>query len=80
MSNLIINTTPLGMFPDIDSFPDINYDALTKSHILFDLVYNPEMTKFLLKGKERGCRVKGGIEMLHLQAERSWIIWNDPDI
>jgi shikimate dehydrogenase len=79
-NNLIINTTPLGMFPDIESYPDINYDALTGNHILFDLVYNPEMTKFLSKGKERGCVVKGGLEMLYLQAERSWMIWNDPDI
>jgi shikimate dehydrogenase len=79
-NDLIINTTPLGMFPDIDSFPDINYDALTRNHILFDLVYNPEMTKFMQKGMERGCTVTGGIEMLHLQAERSWMIWNDRDI
>jgi shikimate dehydrogenase len=79
-NDLIINTTPLGMFPDIDSFPDINYNALTSKHILFDLVYNPEMTKFMQKGKEMGCTVTGGIEMLHLQAERSWLIWNDRDI
>jgi len=79
-NELIINTTPLGMFPDIDSSPDINYNALTDKHILFDLVYNPEMTKFLQKGKERGCTVKSGLEMLHLQADRSWMIWNDPEI
>jgi shikimate dehydrogenase len=79
-SNLIINTTPLGMFPDIDSYPGINYDVLSKKHVLYDLVYNPEMTKFLIKGKERGCTVIGGLRMLHLQAERSWSIWNDPDL
>ncbi len=78
-NKLIINTTPLGMFPDIDSCPDIEYDALTDKHILFDLVYNPEMTKFLQRGKDRGCKVKSGLEMLYLQAERSWMIWNDPD-
>jgi shikimate dehydrogenase len=79
-NNLIINTTPLGMFPEIDSCPDINYNALTDRHILYDLVYNPGMTKFLMKGKERGCTVTGGLKMLHLQAERSWSIWNDRSI
>ncbi|MGD0582170.1 MAG: shikimate dehydrogenase [Bacteroidales bacterium] len=79
-NNLIINTTPLGMFPNIKSYPDINYNALTERHILYDLVYNPGLTKFLAKGKERGCTVTGGLKMLYLQAERSWNIWNDPGI
>ncbi len=76
--NLIINTTPLGMYPETDKCPDIEYKSLTPDHILFDLVYNPEITLFLKKGMEKSCSVKGGLEMLHLQAERSWEIWNDP--
>jgi shikimate dehydrogenase len=79
-NQLIINTTPLGMFPGVDSKPDLNYNCLTTSHILFDLVYNPALTTFLKNGKERGCKIIGGLEMLYLQAEKSWEIWNDPDI
>ncbi len=74
---LIINTTPLGMYPDIESKPDIPYNQLTPEHILFDLVYNPEETSFLKIGKERGCTIMGGLQMLYSQAERSWEIWND---
>ena len=74
---LIVNTTPLGMFPDIESKPDINYNMLSEKHILFDLVYNPELTSFLKMGKERGCTTISGIKMLWSQAERSWEIWND---
>jgi shikimate dehydrogenase len=79
-NKLIVNTTPLGMFPDIESFPDIDYSALNENHILYDLVYNPEMTSFLKKGKERGCTIVSGIKMLHLQAEKSWEIWNDDSL
>ena len=75
-NRLIINTTPLGMYPDTGSKPDLNYDLLGSSHILFDLVYNPEITSFLKMGKERGCTILSGIKMLHSQAERSWEIWN----
>jgi shikimate dehydrogenase len=75
-STLIINTTPLGMYPDIESCPDINYSVLTEKHILYDLVYNPEKTKFMRKGEEQGCTVVGGLRMLHLQAEKAWEIWN----
>lgn len=75
-TELIVNTTPLGMFPDTESWPDIDYDLLDKKHILFDLVYNPEITSFLKMGQERGCRIISGIRMLHSQAERSWEIWN----
>ncbi len=74
---LIINTTPLGMFPDIESKPDINYNLLSEKHILFDLVYNPEITSFLKMGKERGCKTISGLKMLWSQAERSWEIWNN---
>lgn len=73
---LIINTTPLGMAPDIETFPILPYEYLTSRHLLYDLVYNPERTAFLTKGARRGCPVKNGLEMLHLQAERSWAIWN----
>jgi shikimate dehydrogenase len=76
-TQLIINTTPLGMYPDTDSKPDLKYDLLGNKHILLDLVYNPEITAFLKMGKERGCAVLSGIKMLHSQAERSWEIWNN---
>ncbi len=76
-TRLIVNTTPVGMFPDIEGKPDIHYDLLTRDHILFDLVYNPEKTAFLKAGEERGCRTLNGLKMLHSQAERSWEIWND---
>jgi shikimate dehydrogenase len=76
-SGLIINTTPLGMYPDIDSRPDINYSQLNEKHTLFDLVYNPEITAFLRSGLERGCKIITGLKMLHSQAERAWQIWND---
>lgn len=79
-NQLIVNTTPLGMFPDIDSKPDINYRLLTPDHILFDLVYNPEDTSFLKMGAEHGCRTISGLKMLYSQAERSWEIWNDDKI
>jgi shikimate dehydrogenase len=75
-TQLIINTTPLGMHPDTESKPDLNYDLLDNSHILFDLVYNPEITSFLKKGEERGCTILTGLKMLYSQAERSWEIWN----
>ncbi len=74
--HLIINTTPLGTFPDNDTFPDIRYDFLTSEHFLFDLVYNPEETTFMRKGKQHGAKVKNGYEMLVYQAERSWELWN----
>lgn len=74
---LIINTTPLGMYPRITEKPDIPYEAIGKNHLLFDLVYNPEMTAFLDEGRKRGARVENGYRMLCLQAERSWQIWNN---
>lgn len=79
-SHLIINTTPLGMFPDITGKPDIRYELLDEKHILFDLVYNPEITSFLKMGQERGCTILSGIRMLHSQAEKSWEIWNNEDL
>lgn len=73
---LIINTTPLGTAPDIEKCPDIPYELLTSKHLLYDLVYNPPETEFLKRGKEKGASIKNGLEMLHLQAEKSWEIWN----
>lgn len=75
-ASVIVNATSLGMFPDIGGFPEINYSVLTNNHILYDLVYNPEMTSFLKKGKDQGCTIISGIKMLHFQAEKSWEIWN----
>lgn len=73
---LIINTTPLGMHPNVDSKPDLPYNRLGSEHYLFDLVYNPEVTAFLEAGIDAGASTKNGLEMLHLQAEKSWEIWN----
>jgi shikimate dehydrogenase len=74
---LIINTTPLGMFPSVDSCPDIPYQFLSADHYLFDLVYNPPQTLFLKKGSEKGAITKNGSDMLIIQAEESWKIWNE---
>lgn len=74
--DLIINTTPLGMSPEVDSMPPLPYEGLDSDHLLFDLVYNPEETAFLREGKTRGCQIINGLEMLYLQAERSWSIWS----
>lgn len=73
---LIVNTTPLGMSPKLDTCPPLDYEALGKGHLLFDLVYNPAMTRFLQEGADRGALVKNGLEMLHLQAEAAWKVWN----
>ncbi|MES2417432.1 MAG: shikimate dehydrogenase [Bacteroidota bacterium] len=73
---LLINTTPLGMLPNTETCPLIPYQHLSKEHLAYDLVYNPEETLFLKKAKMHGARVKNGLEMLILQAERSWYIWN----
>lgn len=73
---LLINTTPLGMSPDTDSYPDIDYAQLTHRHFCYDLVYNPEVTAFMRKAKAQGAMTKNGLEMLYLQAEKSWEFWN----
>jgi shikimate dehydrogenase len=73
---LIINTTPIGMSPNVEECPPIPYEAITDDHLLYDLIYNPEQTLFLRKGKEKGATTKNGYEMLLLQAEKSWEIWN----
>lgn len=74
--HLIINTTPLGMYPLTESCPDILYEYLTKQHLLFDCIYNPSKTLFLQKGEEQGATIKNGLEMLQIQAEKAWGIWN----
>lgn len=73
---IIINTTPVGMYPKEDHCPDIPYESIDERHLLFDLVYNPAQTLFLRKGAERGATIKNGEDMLLLQAEESWKIWN----
>jgi shikimate dehydrogenase len=72
---IIVNCTPLGTFPDISDCPNIPYDGITKHHILFDLIYNPEETTFLKLGKQNGAVTTNGLNMLELQAEKSWSIW-----
>ena len=74
---LIINTTPLGMFPGIEKYPEIPYQFLSKKHKLFDLIYNPAQTAFLKKGNEAGAMIQNGLSMLHFQAEESWKIWQE---
>ncbi len=76
---LIINTTPLGMSPNIHTFPQLPYAALGPQHLLYDLVYNPPQTIFLQKGEDAGTTIINGLEMLHLQAEKSWEIWKSQD-
>jgi len=76
--SIIINTTPVGTYPAMNDSPLIPYDLITKQHYLFDVVYNPGESVFLAKGKEKGARIKNGYEMLEIQAEESWKIWNRP--
>lgn len=73
---LIVNTTPLGTYPNENNSPQIPYEHLSGNQVLIDLVYNPATTQFLLKGSEQGCTIKNGLEMLYLQAEKAWEIWN----
>ena len=74
---VLVNTTPLGMFPATDTCPEIPYRYLTPEHLLYDLVYNPSETLFMKQGKAQGATVVNGLEMLRQQAEKSWRIWND---
>jgi shikimate dehydrogenase len=73
---LVINTTPLGMSPNEEGLPNLPYQFLTSKHLLYDLIYKPEKTLFLQKGEEQGAAIKNGFEMLVLQAEENWKIWN----
>jgi len=76
-NTILVNCSPLGTSPDIHLFPNIPYSELTEQHLLYDLIYNPSETSFLRLGKEQGAVIKNGLEMLELQAEKSWEIWND---
>ena len=73
---IIVNTTPIGTYPNTEGCPAIPFELITPRHLLFDLVYNPEVTEFLKQGKKHGAIIKNGLEMLHLQALASWEIWN----
>ena len=73
---VIVNATPVGMYPNVDSAPDIPYNLLTDKHLLYDLLYNPDVTLFMQRGKAQGATVKNGLEMLLLQAFHAWAIWN----
>ena len=74
--SIIINTTPLGMYPKTDRFPHLPYNAINSKHLVYDLVYNPEQSTFLRKAKAENAEIKNGKQMLYLQAEKSWKIWN----
>jgi shikimate dehydrogenase len=76
-SNLIINTTPLGMSPNTEAIPPIEFEHVGADHYVYDLIYNPARTMFLQKAEMRGATIKNGLEMLHVQAEKSWKIWNN---
>ena len=79
MCKLIVNCSPVGMFPNLDSAPEIPYEFISKDHFLYDLVYNPAETEFLKRGKEKGAMVMNGMDMLKMQAEEAWRIWNKKD-
>ncbi len=75
--HMIVNTTPLGMYPHVDECPDIPYEALTPEHLCYDLLYNPDITLFMRKAAAHGAETKNGLEMLLLQAFAAWNIWNE---
>jgi shikimate dehydrogenase len=75
-AGLIVNTTPLGMAPNVEAMPSIDYSYLREGQLLFDLVYNPPVTAFLTRGEEHGCQIVNGEEMFLIQAELAWNIWN----
>ena len=79
-NQLIINTTPVGMYPNVNEFPSLPYDAIGPSHFLFDLIYNPDKTVFLKKGEEKKAIIQNGFDMLVYQAEESWKIWNQSQL
>ena len=76
-TDIIVNTTPLGMYPNVDSAPELPYSALSAKHTLFDCVYNPRQTRFLQLGAERGATTIDGLTMFYAQAEAAWKIWNE---
>lgn len=74
--NIIVNASPIGMFPKCDAAPNIPYNLVTEKHLIYDTVYNPIETQFMIESAKQGATVKGGLEMLHLQAIAAWEIWN----
>ncbi len=76
MCKLIVNCSPVGTFPNANAAPEIPYEFITKDHFLYDLVYNPEETEFLKRGKAKGALTLNGLDMLKMQAEAAWRIWN----
>lgn len=79
-TDLIVNTTPLGMFPDIHAAPPLPYNFLNGDHYMFDLIYNPETTEFIKQGLVKGAKVRNGLGMLYKQAELAWNIWQNIDL
>ncbi|TAG56748.1 MAG: shikimate dehydrogenase [Cytophagales bacterium] len=77
LPHLIVNCSPLGTFPNIEECPNIPYHLLSEKNMLFDLVYNPAETLFMKNGKSYGAKTQNGLDMLHLQAEKAWEIWNE---
>lgn len=77
--NVIVNCTPLGMYPNVETCPELPYNAMDNHTILYDLIYNPDETLFMKKGSEYGANTKNGIEMLLLQAFASWEFWHDKE-
>ncbi len=75
-SRLIVNTTPLGMSPNTEAMPAIDFEQIGPEHYVYDLIYNPARTMFLQKAEMRNAKIRNGLEMLHMQAEKSWTIWN----
>jgi shikimate dehydrogenase len=73
---LIVNTTPIGQFPNLSEQPVIPWENVSNQHLIFDLIYNPEQTAFLNSAALKGARIQNGMGMLRLQAEKSWEIWN----
>lgn len=75
--DVIVNCTPLGMYPKTEEFPPIDYNRLTKAQFLYDCIYNPEETVFLRRGRERGCQTQSGMQMLLGQAKAAWMVWSE---
>ena len=75
--NVIVNCTPVGMFPKTEVCPELPYEAIDERNILYDLIYNPDETLFMKRGAQQGAQVKNGLEMLLLQAFASWEFWNE---
>ncbi|MFM6935081.1 MAG: shikimate dehydrogenase family protein, partial [Flavobacteriales bacterium] len=75
---VIVNCTPLGMYPQLDAYPQMPFDALSEEHLLIDLIYNPSETLFMKQGRAHGATAMNGLSMLQHQALKSWEIWNTP--